>query len=532
MRFATGYDKNYIDGSVVEHVKMKPQHEIKGVIKIQIFDEDGMIEREIVTENRVTDSIARMAFMDYYCCRIRGNPWGRQWEYNDTEVGSNQTNKDNNYYEQNGQYAYFAAPFAQIFLTDDITPEIGFESAIKGNIIGWADKARPYAGASTSKGTINLSESIFTENNLHFVFDFSTSVANGTFQKIYWADMRLDSIQENFYGLRHLSQNFKLDSYIGRYQDTPPPTNFTPGQTSYSYTHYFRVFKYQEKLHVIGCNNTTGKMCMGIMDLNTNQYTEVDLHTTMVIPSTSYKPNHWMMAHEGNYVYMFYVNNPTKLHRLNLDDYTKVEIILTNNYRTLIGTQIPEIPLAWYSNIDSYMTSGLIGMKNGRLYIPIRYVEGAINKTFILVCVPDENLTKTALYDLSLMTKPAGPYLSEANTLSGYNIKLQPRDADTWYVCNGSYTFITDNNFNIIDSSYRYYSFNYDSLIEDEGGSFFRRYYVSMSGSQVYRYGYSYLLWEPIAAMTLLPSPVTKTPTNTMKIQYDFNIQKVDPFRP
>ena len=44
--------------------------------------------------------------------------------------------------------------------------------------------------------------------------------------------------------------------------------------------------------------------------------------------------------------------------------------------------------------------------------------------------------------------------------------------------------------------------------------------------------GQKLILWEPIAAMTLLPSPVTKTPTNTMKIQYDFNIQRVDPFQP
>lgn len=215
MREIKGYDKSFIDGSITEHVKMKPDVDIKGVITIQLFDEEGNIEREIKTENRITDSIARMAFMDYFCHRIRGNPWGRQYEYNDSETGSTTSSKDDRYYESGGSYSYFTAPFRHFFLTDDTTPESGFERAIKGNIIGWADKSRPYAGTSISKGTINLNESIFTESNLHFVFDFPTSVANGTFQKLWWAEMIYDrSTQEILYGLKEVSRNFKLE--IGR----------------------------------------------------------------------------------------------------------------------------------------------------------------------------------------------------------------------------------------------------------------------------------------------------------------------------
>lgn len=357
MRETKGYDKSYIDGTIREHVKMKPDVEIKGVITIQLFNEKGELEREIKTENRITDSIARMAFMDYFCCRIRGNPWGRQWEYNDAEVGSTQSTRDSNYREDYGStYSYFTAPFRHFFLTDDNSPEAGFARAIKGNIIGWADKSRAYADASTAKGTINLAESLFTESNLHFVFDFATSVANGTFQKLWWGEAYLDSsTQEILYGLKPISRNFKLDSYASKSVNTPIGTNFTPGYYSYKYYHYYRVFKYNNKLYVIGTNYTTSKACMAVINIDTQEYTEVDLYTTMGLTSTSYRPNHWMMAQENNYIYIFYYSNSNKLHRLNLDDNTKTEITLSNSYSTLIGQQIPEIASSWYSSIEGYL---------------------------------------------------------------------------------------------------------------------------------------------------------------------------------
>ena len=533
MRKAEGYDKNFINGSIEEHVKMKPNVEIKGVITIQLFDEEGKLEREIKTENRITDAIAKMAFMDYFCCRIRGNHWGIQYEYNDAEVGSTQASKDTNFTEQNGSYSYFTAPFRHFFLTDDATPETGFARSIKGNIVGWADKSRAYAGASTVKGTLNLSESLFTESNLHFVFDFPTSVANGSFQKLWWCEMSYDSsTQEILYGLKPISRNFKLDSYASKSVSTPTGTNFTPGFLTATYTHNYRVFKYNNKLYVIGINSSTSKACMAIINFDTQEYTEVDLYTTMGLTATSFRPNQWMMAQENNYVYIFYYSNSTKLHRLNLDDNTKTEVTLTSAYTTLIGQQIPEIASNWYSSIETYFQSGLIGCKNGKLYIPVRYNNGAINKTFILVCNPDANLTKTALYDLSTITIPGGPFSAGAMTLSGYPLSLQPRDADTWFVSNGSYTFVTDNSFNIIDIAYRSYAFDYTNVLEDTAGSAIKKYRVNRSGNFIYQWGYDWIVWEPMAAMTLLPSPVTKTPTNTMKIQYDFNIQRVDPFQP
>ncbi len=48
------------------------------------------------------------------------------------------------------------------------------------------------------------------------------------------------------------------------------------------------------------------------------------------------------------------------------------------------------------------------------------------------------------------------------------------------------------------------------------------------SGSSSYSYYYYYAFGPSlIGAQTLLAAPVTKTPTNTMKIQYDFIIDNI-----
>jgi len=533
MRKSTGYDTSFTDGTIAEHIKMKPEAEIRGIVTVQLLDEHGQVQREIKTENRITDSIARMAFMDYFCCRIRGNPWGRQWEYNDPEVGSTQANKDSSYREDasGSGVSYFAAPFRHFFLTDDTTPETGFARAIRGNIIGWADKSRAYAGASTVKGTINLSETLFTESNLHFVFDFPTSVANGTFQKLWWCEQVFDSTtQEILFGLKHISRNFKLDNYTSRWRTFPPATNFTPGSSSSMF--FYRVFQYNNRLHVIGSNSSTSRACMAVININTEEYTEVDLHTTMGLTSTSFRPNHWMMAQENNFVYIFYEFVSNRLHRLNLDDNTRIEVSLSNNYTSLIRAHIPEIPSSYDSTLTTNFRSSTIGCKNGKLYIPVRYHNGSVWRSWILVCNPDANLTRVALIDLSTTTTPSGPFSAVASRLNGYDLQLQTRDADTWFVSNGSYTFVTDNNFNIIDTAYRSFSFDFRHVLEDTAGCAIKRHNVERSGNFISSWGHSWLIWQPVAAMTLLPSPVTKTPTNTMKIQYDFNIQRADPFQP
>ncbi|MDE4542252.1 hypothetical protein [Thermoanaerobacterium sp. R66] len=66
--------------------------------------------------------------------------------------------------------------------SDDLYPETG-------NLIGWADQTA-YAGSDTLRGSLNVTESNFNFDRymrMHFVFDWPTNAANGTFQTIIWA---------------------------------------------------------------------------------------------------------------------------------------------------------------------------------------------------------------------------------------------------------------------------------------------------------------------------------------------------------
>ncbi len=67
---------------------------------------------------------------------------------------------------------------------------------------------------------------------------------------------------------------------------------------------------------------------MAVINLDTEEYSEVDLYTTMGLTSSSYRPSAYLMAQDNNYVYMIYPSYSNKLHRLNFDDNTKVETTL------------------------------------------------------------------------------------------------------------------------------------------------------------------------------------------------------------
>lgn len=80
--------------------------------------------------------------------------------------------------------------FERIILTNASHPEQPEEEwYFKGEVIGWASTTETYSGSDEKRGTINTGESFVNEiqGQVHFVFDFPTHAANGTFQSIYFA---------------------------------------------------------------------------------------------------------------------------------------------------------------------------------------------------------------------------------------------------------------------------------------------------------------------------------------------------------
>ncbi|MCX8047342.1 MAG: hypothetical protein N3A70_10780 [Anoxybacillus gonensis] len=77
-------------------------------------------------------------------------------------------------------------PFDTIALTTDSRPENPQnERIVMGDIVGYAFK-NEYVGTDTRRGTINAAESYTDRGIARFVFDFSTQAANGTFSSVVW----------------------------------------------------------------------------------------------------------------------------------------------------------------------------------------------------------------------------------------------------------------------------------------------------------------------------------------------------------
>lgn len=80
--------------------------------------------------------------------------------------------------------------FGRIILTNASHPEQPEkEWLFNGEVIGWASTTETYSGSDELRGTINTGESFVDEiqGQVHFVFDFPTHAANGTFQSIYFS---------------------------------------------------------------------------------------------------------------------------------------------------------------------------------------------------------------------------------------------------------------------------------------------------------------------------------------------------------
>lgn len=87
---------------------------------------------------------------------------------------------------QGGSNSGYPQPYGVMVLSMDDSDEDINETSFVKNVIGGAYTHATYAGASTKIGTLNVSESVFdvATGKFTMVFDFATSVANGSFQSV------------------------------------------------------------------------------------------------------------------------------------------------------------------------------------------------------------------------------------------------------------------------------------------------------------------------------------------------------------
>lgn len=77
--------------------------------------------------------------------------------------------------------------FGAIFLTNYTGAEDADAPGAHGNVIAWADRKNTYIGADTKRGTINWSETTLVDvDTVRYVFDWPTNTGNGTFRTAYF----------------------------------------------------------------------------------------------------------------------------------------------------------------------------------------------------------------------------------------------------------------------------------------------------------------------------------------------------------
>lgn len=178
MRKTISTKKNFLTGEFVELEKMKPVAPIRGVTTVQLFNEDGNLIEETKSENyvsKIVEEAQKQRMREVFCLTAGDKGTG-----SGGERMISYKKLFNDYYQYN--------PISRLLLTNyEGAEDRENERLVKGLLIGQAYKIGTYSGDDTLMGTINTSESFSEKYHLHYVFDFPTSSANGTFSSVYFS---------------------------------------------------------------------------------------------------------------------------------------------------------------------------------------------------------------------------------------------------------------------------------------------------------------------------------------------------------
>lgn len=451
--------KNYVKdnrtGELITLEKFKPDTIVKGTGKIELFNAaTGELEVEAGTENCITDFASNMAYMDYFYGRIK----------KDTNV------------QFGGLSTLTRAPFQYIMLTDYNKPEDKKAESFLGLIMGYADKTLPYSGADNKCGTINVNETTFVTDTVtgkarfHFVFDFPTNAANGTFQTLWWT--RETARQKN---VTHGSFLPNLTASV---------TDITIQNGSC----YSIVANYI--LNKTKCIAETG-------------FTSYTATTT--IAAASIPTSMFGITNDDTYIYI--ISEKTKISK-----YTDTNDIFAKVSDITLDTAIPSTDIV----------AGLC-LANSYFYILHS------NNTTCFISKYDISGVFISKVDLSTIANNSGYIFGLAGNIK----KCLTYDPwrNLFYISNFNSNSIE--NKEIIAYSEENNDLEYcaiSSAYASRGVCFFSKYkaIVQNSGSGSGQLCFVNCLNYNVGAQTLLAAPITKTSANTMKITYDFVMDYID----
>lgn len=438
------YSKDFLTGRKIKQVKKKLVMPIQGIATVKLYDDlTGKQVYEAKSENRITAVLSNIAFLDGFYYPMLDNRQQRLL---------------NEIFE--------TYPFRDILLTTGDIPEDPYDYFTWGNIIGYADGWYTYSGSNEFMGTINKGE--WSRENKdgkgikHFVFDFPTHAANGTFKSIYWTGGQDD-----------------------RNEAQKPRINYTYEKRIIKEENYY-IPKYNlctddYNLYALEPDKTTIK----VYDKFTAEKKN-DINLKMKAKAIAYDgTNFWIVINDGSF---------NKLNK-NFD--------IIGNY-----SKSAKIPDNLVYDVDYYD----IAVTESNIYITYN---GCINRNGN----SRDYRSCVAMYDKD------GTFVKKAEV----------------YIGTSSRVFITripNNKLYVIVNDYRGIQLNSDLNIYGSTSLTSKGYYsISWDFDTQTLFAFNdyskgsitedYIV--PASAHTLLPEPVTKTPVNTMKIQYDFTCDYVYP---
>ncbi|WP_101541662.1 hypothetical protein [Clostridium ihumii] len=444
VRESISYSKDLLTGRRIEKVKNKLIMPVQGIATVKLYDDlTGKQIYEAKSENRITAVLANPAFLDGYYYPMLDNKQERLLEQ-----------------------IFRTYPFRVLNLTTGDIEEDPYDYFTWGDIIGYADAWYTYSGDLEFMGTINKGE--WSRDNKggkgikHFVFDFPTHAANGTFKSIYWTGGQDNSseAQKPRMNCTYKKRNIREESY---------------------YIPKYNLCTDEHNLYALEPDKTT-----------VNVY---DKFTTEKKNNLTLKVEAKAIAYDGEYFWV---------------------LIKDGSFKKLDKN---------FSVIGSYSKSAKVP---DNLVYDVQYYDIAVTESNVYItyngCINKDGNSRDYKSCIVMYDKD-GTFVKKVEVYSGTSSKLHITRIpnNKLYVIVSSYRGIQLNsNLNIYGStsltSKDYYSISWDKetqtlfAFNDFNRGSIDEYYI-----------------VPASAHTLLPEPVTKTPVNTMKIQYDFTCDYVNP---
>jgi len=436
------YSKDLIKGTKIEVLKKKLIMPYTGIATVKLYDSlTGKQTYEAKSENRISAVFGNMAYLDGFYYPMLDNM--QEKVLNDV---------------------YITYPFRIMVLTTGDIAEDPYDYWTWGSIVGYADSLYPYSGSDNLRGSVNSSETTRSTSTRHYVMDFPTNAANGTFKSIYWTGG--NEIDSGAQSPRINSMYTKKTLEIGSSGNYLPNYNLCTDKTN---------------LYVLKINSTTLYVYDKVTYAKKSNVTLTASARAVAYDGTSF----WILISDGSF---------KKLNK---------------NFAVL----------------ESYSKSAAIP---GDLVSGVHYYDIAADETYVYItyngCTDSSGLNSKYKSYIAKYNKD-GTFADKAQMYAGSSggITLTKIPGNKlWAIINYGTCLQLNKDAGVYGTS-DFSSTDYDSIVWDEDTSTMFTYSDRSYGELKQQY------IVPASAHTLLPEAITKTPTNTMKIQYDFTCDYVYP---